>query len=369
MGKRGENIYKRKDGRWEGRYIKGRRENGKIIYGYVYGKSYHEVRDSLYAYKLKYQKIIELHGELAISVKEWIDQWLMSIEKRVKQSTYAGYSHKIKKYILPYIGNIELNQLSTEDLERVVKTWESNGLSPSSIQVVFRILNNIISYAVKKKFISENICEFIELPSEKRKKIRALTTLEQKKLEKEAYKTVDSYGLAVLISLRTGLRIGELSALKWKDINFEENYIIVEHTLQRIPLKGSINKTKLLYSRSKTHTSVRRIPMSKDIKQWLLRRYNLNDTIYVFSNKNKPCEPRLITYHFHKIRRNVGLQHIHFHQLRHTFATRCLESNADIASVSSLLGHASAKMTLDIYADSMMEQRIQTIDNMEKFLA
>ncbi|MGG5369466.1 tyrosine-type recombinase/integrase [Enterococcus sp. AZ196] len=364
MVRRGENIYKRKDGRWEGRYKKGRKEDGRIVYGYIYGRSYQSVKDSLSLYKSKYNNSKEITEELSINVKEWMYHWLSQNKKFIKESTYSGYKYKIDKYIIPAIGHFEMNKLTIHDLENMIEIWQESGLSSSSIRVVFTILRSSFLFGVKKKYLNENICDHVDLPSEKRNKVRSLTIPEQKMLENEARKSIDGLGFAVIFSLRTGLRIGELAALKWEDIDMEGNYIYVSHTVQRIPKHNGTSKTKIIYSTTKTQTSIRKIPMSDDIKKWLLKRNNTS-TPYIFSNNETPCEPRLITYHFHKIRERAGLNNIHFHQLRHTFATRCLESSADIASVSSLLGHSSIKMTLDIYADTMMENRIKAIKNME----
>lgn len=366
MSRRGENIYKRKDKRWEGRYIKGRNSNGKIKYGYIYGKTYREVKMKLYPYKIQYQMIQETRGTSSIMMLAWVNEWLADIEKTVKTSTYNGYSYKIFKYIIPYIGEIPLNEIDDTVLKDMVAAWEENSLSSSSIKVIFRLVNNCLEKAVENRLLLENPASKVILPKESYKKVGSLSINEQKELEKVALNKLDGMGLAVLLSLRTGLRIGEIAALKWENIDFQRGIIRIEKTLQRIPIKHVKHKTKIIIDKVKTRSSNRIIPISDTVKNWLRSRHFNAKNDFVLSNSGKPFEPRLITYHFHKIRELAGLENIHFHQLRHTFATRCLETRANAVSVSSLLGHSSIKMTLDTYADSMIEERMTTIKNMEK---
>lgn len=368
MSRRGENIYKRKDKRWEGRYIKGRKNNGKIKYGYIYGKTYKEVKLKLYPYKMQYQMIQETQGTSSIMMLVWANEWLSDIEKTVKTSTYNGYSYKVFKYIIPYIGEIPLNEINDTLLNDMVAAWEENNLSPSSIKVIFRLVNNCLEKAVENGLLLKNPAEKVVLPKESFKKVGALNMDEQKLLEKAALDKLDGIGLAVLLGLRTGLRIGEIAALKWENIDFQRGIIRIEKTLQRIPIKSAEYKTKIIIDKVKTRASNRIIPMSDSVKEWLSNRQLKTKNNFVLSSNEKPCEPRLITYHFHQIREIAGLKHIHFHQLRHTFATRCLETRANAVSVSSLLGHSSIKMTLDTYADSMIEERVATIKNMETYV-
>lgn len=369
MSRRGENIYKRKDGRWEGRYIKGRNTNGKIKYGYVYSKTYGETKRKLYSCKMKYQNITENVGNTFITMCELSQQWLEFKYSHIKISTYASYQYKLNHYILSELGEKSINELDEDNLKKMIHHWQEQGLSPNTIKITFRILNQCIAYAVRLGYLKKNICELIILPKKINAKIPALSLPEQKRLEKIALESSSMYGAAVLLSLRTGLRIGEICALKWKHINFKTNILHIEQTVQRINLDTNNSKTQLCISSAKTDSSNRIIPISKQVRTLLLMLMKINKSAYVFTNGSNFCEPRLMTYHFHKIRAKAGLENIHFHQLRHTFATRCIESKADIVSVSALLGHSSTKMTLDIYADSILEQRQKTIYLMEKEIA
>lgn len=369
MGKRGENIYKRKDGRWEGRYSKGRKSNGRIKYGYIYGMTYQEVRQKLYAAKAKYQSICSLRGQSAISLNQWAEMWLASIQNNVKLSTYSSYRYKLQRYVLNEIGDYPLNLIEKEMIQKLTTVWSISGLKPNTIHVIFRILSNCLNEAVKLEHLENNPCQQVLLPKKDRKQIQALRIEEQKKLEEIALKKEHDHGLAIILALHTGMRIGELSALKWESIDFQNNLIQITHTYQRIFIGEENRKSQLSYDRTKTVSSERIIPISHELKRLLKKKYLKARGIFVFECNDKPCEPRLLTYHFHRIRSAAGLENIHFHQLRHTFATRCLEAGADIVSVSAMLGHSSTQMTLDRYSHSLMEQRILAIKTMEKSVA
>ncbi|EOH97728.1 tyrosine-type recombinase/integrase [Enterococcus pallens] len=364
--RRGENIYRRKDKRWEGRYPKGKKANGKTKYGSVYGKSLQEVRAKLYPLKIKYQLIQTVQGEAAIPLNEWGYRWLQEVKPGVKPSTYANYEHKLVHYVLSVIGPYNLNELDEAVAEELLTTLVEQDLKPSTIQVIFRITKQCINHAIRKKLIKENPFGLIKLPKVEKNRNQALTKQEQKRLETVALKEEKGQGLPTLLALHAGLRIGEISALTWQDIDFNNNLIHVHSTFQRIFGVYNGRKTELLYSSSKTATSTRSIPMSQAVKNQLLQHKEQADGPYVFCRKHRPWEPRLLTYHFHRIRKKAGLTHVHFHQLRHTFATRCLESQGDIMSVSALLGHSSTQMTLDTYAGTLVEQRIQVVAQMEQ---
>lgn len=363
--RKGENIYLRKDGRWEGRYPKGRKLNGRIKYGYVYGKSYQEVKQALYPLKLHYHSLQQIQGISAETFGEWASEWLTEVQEEVKPSTLSSYYYKLTKYVFPLIQEVPLNELTLETGKSLLKKLQRK-LARSTIQVIFRIVNKCLNRAKSIGRLHTNPFSELKLPRTKQKKIRALTLSEQKRVMKIATEEKKGRGLPVLLALYSGMRIGEIAALRWEDIDFETNLISVQHTYQRIPSIHSMKKTQLIFADSKTEASVRVIPMSQTLRKLLLKHRKHTKGSFVFSTNGQPCEPRLLTYHFHRIRLKAGLVQIHFHQLRHTFATRCLEVKKDISSVSALLGHASTQMTLDTYVDAMMEQRYQVIHELEQ---
>ncbi|MBO1308544.1 tyrosine-type recombinase/integrase [Enterococcus sp. 669A] len=367
--RRGENIYYRKDERWEGRYVVGKKPNGKTKYKSVYGKTLQEVREKLYPLKVKYQIILREQGEVTLSFYEWGFQWLKEVQAGVKQSTYTNYEYKLVQYVLSEIGEYSLNELDEQAAEELLEGLKKRGFAPSMIQAVFRITKQCINLAIKKKLMKENPFTLIKLPKVVKKQNQALSKHEQKDLETVASEEKKGRGIPVLLALHAGLRIGEIAALTWDDLDFRSNVIHVRSTYQRVFSVLEKNKTELIYTDSKTASSVRSVPMSKLLKKVLLELKQASTSKYVVSSNNKPMEPRLLTYHFHQIRKAAGLPEIHFHQLRHTFATRCLESNGDIMSVSAMMGHRSTKMTLDTYAGSNMEQCVLVVEQMEKTIA
>lgn len=364
MARRGENIYKRKDGRWEGRYIKERNTQGKIKYGYVYHEKYNGVKQKLIYFKAIYQqnRHTNLYNE---TTKVWLNQWLsQEVKKKVKDSTFASYHYKVQHYIIPYIGEEPLQKLTESTIQQWVDKLAARNLSGNTIKLVIQILRMSIKSAQKKLILWADPTVDVCLPRVRKKKVYALSVKDQKKVEKEAIKGVE--GISILLSLYTGLRIGEISALKWSDIDFTRQLIHVERTMQRIPIKTKTSLTQLIVQEAKTLGSIRSIPFSNQLKAQLLSVREKTQSEFVCATKQKALEPRSITYHFKKIMSKLKLSHINFHQLRHTFATRALEIGGDIASISSLLGHQSTKFTFDVYVDSLFHQRKKITQKIEK---
>ncbi|MHC5230161.1 tyrosine-type recombinase/integrase [Enterococcus sp. LJL99] len=352
--------------RWEGRYKKGRKSNGQLKYGYIYGKTYGEVKERLYALKLKHQKLIQIQGESAISYREWADTWLNHQQNTIKPSTYSAYVYKLKRYIVPHIASIALNQLTQDEVQSVIDTWIEQQLQPSTIQVLYQIMKKTIKDAYDKKYILTYPCKNILLPKKNKASIKSLSRIDQQVLEKQAKKSPLFKGLPVLLALQAGLRIGEISALRWTDIDLDNRLIYVKKTFQRIPVFNSLEKTKLILGASKTDFSIRIVPMTYSLYKHLKRWKKSSTSNFICSNKETASEPRLLTYYFYKLKEMSNIStSVHFHHLRHTFATICIESNGDIASVSKLLGHASIQTTLDVYTDSLLESRQKVIEQME----
>lgn len=357
MARRGENIYKRADGRFEGRYIKGRTENGKAVYGYIYGRKYKEVKTKLIQLKAGSEAKQQVMKAPNKTVHNWLAYWLEEFSKpNIKQSTYASYYGTINRYILPALGEKQLEKLTREEIQQFINTLISKGLGSTTIRGVFCILNAAFKEAVKNCTILNNPCSGVILPRHTRINIDALTTDEQKALEQSAIQ--DKNGSAVILALYTGMRIGEICALKWEDVDFSENMIRVRHTVQRVPnLDSTVSRSKILFGTPKSESSYRSIPITGNMVDYLLTCKEKAESDYVISCKGSFAEPRVVEYRFKKLLAKAEIRQVHFHALRHTFATRCMEMNIDITTLSRLLGHTSVKMTLDIYTDSVMEQR------------
>lgn len=365
MARRGENIYKRKDGRWEGRYSKGRKENGKIYYGYIYGYKYSEVKQQLILMKYesqtsKTENISTYEGAL----KDWVNHWLETfVRPKVKSSTFASYKNKMDVHVLPHIGSIKLQELQPKDIGYLIQKMAKE-LKASSIRSIFSVLKTCINKAFSIQLLSKDPCTGITLPKVEKTKVQALSTTDQKRLLKET--TTNKKYFSISLALQTGLRIGEICGLKWSDIDFENKTLGVNRTLLRIQSNGKTEKkTEVVEMTPKSSNSQRRIPITEVLNAHLLELKRNSTSEYVISNKDKAIEPRTIAYRFQMVRKKIGLEHFSFHSLRHTFATRCLEAGGNIATISSLLGHSSTKMTLDCYTNSFFSEERQLLEKLD----
>ncbi|WP_321384343.1 site-specific integrase [uncultured Enterococcus sp.] len=357
MVKKGENIYKRKDGRWEGRYIKQRTTRNEIIYGYIYGRHYSEVKEKLTLVKAKY-----LLSDYSISIysgtiESFVGNWMSAtVRYTVKPTTYSNYVRLIKRHIIPAIGSLKLQKLKEADIQAFVYQLAEQELSSGTIRNIFNILKKALSAAVAQNYLGKNPCKNVVLPKKTTKKIRALSLAEQRKLEMLAMQERECS--PVILALYSGMRIGEISGLKWEDIDFEKNLIHVQRTITRITNEQTIiGKTKVVAGTPKSDRSERLIPMALNLKNYLIEKRQWADGEYVIACNGGLAEPRTINYRFKKLTDKLGLEDVRFHSLRHTFATRCIERGVDIASLSQILGHQSTKLTLDTYADSLIENR------------
>jgi len=358
MAKRGENIYKRKDGRYEGRYIKGYKADGKPLFGYVYAYTYKEVKAALVQAKttIKADKTLIITG--AGTLKEYLESWMHSnVKDRVKASTYAQYYDRINKHIIPEIGQIQINHIDCSNVQDFVNGLNNKKLATSTIYSIVSVLHSALKEALKLNLISFNPCEGVYIPKKATQERRPLTRYEQIQLEQQLIYCNECVTLGVLIALYAGLRIGEICALQWKDIDLLAGSIIVSKTLQRIKNFDGTSRTLLVEGKPKSKYSIRKIPLPPGLIVKLNNcagnKYMNN---YVLSGSYTPVEPRTLRAGVAKLTKSINLD-IPFHSLRHTYATRCLENNFDIHSVSELLGHSGAIVTSQVYAHSLLEHK------------
>lgn len=373
MSRKGENIHKRKDGRWEGRYIKGHDITGKALYGSVYAKTYFEVK----------RKLIEANIQLATNtyqpkdrkktLREVLYLWLENNRIKLKQQTYANYQYMIEKHIIPAIGSVMVCQIDAKYLNSFVLSKSLNGrldgnggLSTSYIKKITFIINSTLEYAA-----NENLCTPIRSevfnPPKKKSELEILTIVEQSTFEKFISNNFVERDLGILLSLYAGLRIGEVCGLMWKDFDFETQTIHIQRAVERIRNVDSIageSKTILMCCDVKTISSNRTIPIPSILLP-LLKKYRKSGDAFVIEGCSyKYSDPRTIQYFFNKRLKECGIKKINYHALRHTFATRCVESGMEIKSLSEILGHANVNITLNTYVHSSLDHKRIQMENM-----
>lgn len=367
MARRGENIYLRKDGRWEGRYIKGYRSDRRPIYGSVYAHKYYECRDKLtYAKSLnmKTKQITKTCG--TGNVSDFMIYWLHNIIRQsVKASTFSNYSTILDKWIKPYLGNIKLRKIEREDVQEFINALTDQRLSAGTVQNIYRVLYAAMKKAREYAYLYSNPCEGVSLPKLEKEEARILTQQEQKRLEAVAKK--DKNGFPVILAMYTGLRVGEICALKWSDIDLENGLAHISRTIQRIKCCSQAKtRTMLITGSAKSSFSSRAIPLPVSMLKLFKELKKSSVGEYVFTYHDHPLEPRILQYRFKAMLKKAGIADINFHALRHTFAVRCLELCFDVKTLSEILGHASAKMTLDRYGHSQIEHKRAAMQSLDR---
>lgn len=352
MARRGENIYKRKDGRWEGRYKNGFKPDGKTKYSSVYGKSYAEVRSALV------QKRTEIQNEVPVcrlKFGEIIQMWLKSVKNTVKESTYANYLVKTEKHILARLGGISYDKLTVETLNDFVAERIESGLSAKYVSDIAVLIKSATKFAHRRYGYADK-AELMSLPKkDKQVEKRLLNNNEQKILTLNLLNNIDSSNAGILLSAATGMRIGELCALKWSDFNFEKSTVTVSRTMQRIKNRDG-KGTKIIVTSPKSRTSLREIPIPEFLKV-TLEKMKTDSDCYMLTGNGKFVEPRTMQYRFKSVLEQLNLPQVNFHSLRHMFATKCVSLGIDVKTLSEILGHSSVKITLDRYVHSSMERK------------
>ena len=353
MPKRGENIYKRKDGRWEGRVKVEGSSQKKSIYGY----SYREVKLKLAEYK---QSAPEAKTP-SLTFERVFEEWLMQKKTIVKTSTFNKYRNLCVNYILPELGNLKIAEISSTKVNALIANLltksDGSGLSPKTIRDVCMLIKACLKYASVSYSIPINQLE-LYIPSAPQKEIHTLSPAEQKMLEECLLKSLDLRKLGIIICLYTGLRIGEICALKWQNVNLDSGTIFICSTIQRVQTFDGLQKTQIIESTPKSQCSIRTIPLPETLVELMKPYSEENDEAYILTGSdNNFIEPRLYEYVFEKYVSEAGISSVNFHALRHTFATRCIELDFDIKSLSEILGHANTKITLDRYVHPSIERK------------
>lgn len=368
MSKKGENIYKRKDGRWEARYIKGYLPNGKAKYGYCYGKTYAEAKEKVIAWKVfAANNDLGLPSQRQLHFSGFCDEWLQLKRSTVKSSTYIKYQTAIENHIKPHFGKMKPEALSSVLVEQFsYDLLHTKHLSSKTVKDILTVLRGIISYTKSQTQFLSTV--EIVYPKEEKKEMRVLSREEQHTFMEYLIKDMDYCKFGTLLTLLTGMRIGEVCSLRWKDISLEDETIKITSTMQRIKDTDtkSGQKTKIYISKPKTLSSGRLIPLSPFAIK-LCRQFYGDADAYILTNKtDRYMEPRALQYRMKQYVNECQLDGVHFHTLRHSFATRCVEVGFELKSLSEILGHANSRITLERYVHSSMELKRE---NMKKLAA
>ncbi len=382
MGRRGENIRKRKDGRWEARIVQGLPVDGRTNYKYFYGESYQEAKEKKIAFlaardapkapeikpKISEEELTDaqpLLGDIALS-------WLENKQGSVKESTYACYVNMISRHILPELGMVPLTKINAGMLREFLNEKKQHGringsgvLSDKTISDLKSLLTQILHYA-ELEGLTENAPKCPPTPC-RQPVISVLSKREQAAVEREAAAEDQPFSLGILLCLYAGLRIGEVCALQWKDFDLNNETVSVRRTVMRIqnvedPLR---EKTKVIVGAPKTACSLRTIPLPDFIFSYFMER-RLSDERYMMTGTCKFMEPRVCLDRYKRLLRRAGVPDHTFHALRHTFATRCVENGMDLKSLSEIMGHSSVKITLQRYVHPSMDSKKEQMTKLAK---
>ena len=360
------NIRKRKDGRWEGRYTAGRDpETGKPVYKNVLGKTQGEVREKLKKAIADSQRL-DMNRSGTHTVKSWMQMWYeVYAEPRFRENTKDYYLNYINNHIIPELGDIKLDKLTTIQIQKFYNDLQKNGrvqryqhielknkgLSVRVVHGIHTLLNNCLEQAVAERLILVNLARGCKLPKMEKREMKVLPEEKIRPYLMEANKR----GLlaAYYLELTTGLRRGELLALLWTDLDIEAKTISVTKQVNRI-------KGKLTVSQPKTQNSIRTLAIPQQAVDLMVEEHKKhpgNPYMFPSPKTGGMFDPDSFRHTHEKILKAIGAEHIRFHDLRHTFATLSLKNGVDVKTLSSTLGHYSAGFTLSTYTHATAEMK------------
>lgn len=370
MPRRGENIRKRKDGRWEGRYIKNYDIYGKAKYVSVYGKSYSEVKQKLIVASSSIDAEKDINKNSNLLFRDVLFLWLENNRLKLKPSTYSKYYRMIEKHLVPVIGSTAISNVNTPYLNNLLCEKSNNGrldscggLSATYVSTMGFILKSAMVFAQENNYC-HSLKGSVIMPVKTKSQLKVLSLNEQERLENACFKNSSNKELGIILSLYTGMRLGEVCGLKWEDIDFETNTVHIYHTVERIQNNYDISnnrKTKLVLMDAKTTNSNRVIPIPSKLMPLLCKEksgFVIKGDVYEYT------DPRTLQYAFKKKLKESNLNNINFHALRHTFATRCIESGMDAKTLSEILGHSDVNITLRTYVHSSLEHKRKQMEAM-----
>ena len=359
MARKGRSIFKRKN----------RIKAHKDVYGEVRQKKAETVKQpDIEQSRLKTQE----HGK-SPNFENIARQWLEELKPIRKKSTIVKYMGQLKNYIIPAFGKFNLSDISNENIiafSNKLLTEGRNGhkLAPKTVSDIFSRMKSIRRFALLRGYEVNYVPNAVEIPL-RHSQIRVLTSTEENKLLRYLKKHFDLTALGILLSLFTGIRSGELCALKWSDFSFADKEFQVKRTMQRLHNfdGNTAKKTFIEIGEPKSPSSLRKIPIPEKLMKYLKSAY-VKDAYVLSGSRSKFVEPRTMENRFKRVLKKCGVQRINFHVLRHSFATKCVELGFDIKSLSEILGHANVNITLNRYVHPSMKLKHANMNKLNSFL-
>lgn len=306
-----------------------------------------------------------------ILFKDWAKQWLEYERNFIKESSYGTYSTIVYNHLIPHLGKLLISDIDQLIIQNLILELSKNGrkdkkggLSEKTVKDIITILKNCLKDAESNNLIIYNLAKLNYPRTRKEKRLRVLSREQQNLLQNAILKNITNKNIGILFTLQTGIRIGELCAIQNQDINLKDKTVRINKTLQRTFAKTDelVNKSKVIITTPKSDSSFRTIPLS-DIVVNALRNIDLSISHnYLLSGNEKYIEPRTYMNYYKKFLEISDITYINFHGLRHTFATRCIESGGDSKALSEILGHSSIRLTLDLYVHSQMDTKRRCVE-------
>ena len=302
------------------------------------------------------------------TIREIAEAWKEYKRPYVKQSTMAAYVLILENHVLPEFGDND--SLHEHDVQAFVLKKIEHGLSVKSVKDILIVLKMVMKFGVKNEWMNHYEWDIKFPVNSQPKELEVLSVANHKKILDYVQHNFTFMSLGIYISLSTGLRIGEICALKWSDINVADGKITVQRTIERIYMvEGEKKHTQLVINTPKTVNSCREIPISKELLAMVKpMKKVVNADFYVLTNEDKPTEPRTYRNYYNRLMEKLEIPKLKYHGLRHSFATRCIEAGCDYKTVSVLLGHSNISTTLNLYVHPNMEQKKRCINKMLKSL-
>lgn len=297
------------------------------------------------------KKIIKLQKRM-VTFKTIAEDFLIFKKRQIKQSTYYNYTYKIQKYLLPAFENLSLEEILEYDFNRFSELLlETTQISNKFLKDILLVLKSILKFAEKKYDVKMKL-DLINLPRVRTHSLKVFSESDKRKIKAYCMNSENTKDIGIALCLYTGMRIGEICALKWDDIDLNKRIIYVRHTLQRIYIDKK--NTKIIIDAPKSEKSIRNIPMSNMIYTKLksMRENFSKDDFFLTGDSKSFMEPRGYQYTFKKMLKECKIAERNFHCLRHTFATDCISVGMDVKSLSEILGHSDVSITLNRYVHS-----------------